>query len=62
MRFTALCRRLADMRQVAPSVAALLSGVALAAQTPTFSSRLEVVRLDVLVTADGKPVRDLTPR
>jgi Ca-activated chloride channel family protein len=32
---------------------------AAAAQTPMFSARLEAVRLDVLVTSDGKPVRDL---
>jgi VWFA-related protein len=39
---------------------AVISACALAAaQTPTFSSRLEAVRLDVLVTANGKPVRDL---
>lgn len=28
-------------------------------QNPTFSSRVEAVRVDVLVTEDGKPVRDL---
>jgi VWFA-related protein len=32
-----------------------------ASQQPTFSSRLEVVRVDVLVTEDGRPVRGLTP-
>ena len=31
-----------------------------AAQGPTFSTKLEVVRLDVLVTAGGNPVRGLT--
>jgi Ca-activated chloride channel family protein len=28
-------------------------------QTPTFSTGLEIVRLDVLVTKDGQPLRDL---
>ena len=32
---------------------------AVAAQKPTFSSRVEAVRVDVLVTRDGKPVRGL---
>jgi hypothetical protein len=31
-----------------------------AAQGPTFSTKLEVVRLDVLATAGGKPLRGLT--
>ncbi len=30
-------------------------------QTPTFSSRVEAVRVDVLVTHDGQPVRGLRP-
>jgi VWFA-related protein len=30
-------------------------------QTPTFSSRVEAVRVDVLVTQDGQPVRGLRP-
>jgi VWFA-related protein len=38
---------------------ALVNTVSLSAQQPTFSSRLEVVRLDILVTDDGKPIRDL---
>jgi Ca-activated chloride channel family protein len=33
---------------------------AAAAQAPTFSARVEVVRLDVLVTDNGQPVRGLT--
>jgi VWFA-related protein len=39
----------------------LLASVAGLAQQPTFSSRLEVVRVDALVTDNGRPVRDLTP-
>ncbi len=31
------------------------------AQNPTFSSRVDAVRVDVLVTEDGKPVRGLRP-
>lgn len=38
-----------------------LTPVLLAAQQPTFSSRAESVRVDVLVTAGGRPVRDLQP-
>jgi Ca-activated chloride channel family protein len=38
------------------SAAAILSAQA---QNPTFSSRVEAVRVDVLVTEDGKPVRGL---
>ena len=30
-------------------------------QIPTFSSKIEAVRVDVLVTEDGKPVRGLGP-
>lgn len=38
----------------------VLASVAVSgAQSPTFSSRLEVVRLDVLVTNNGQPIRDL---
>jgi Ca-activated chloride channel homolog len=41
----------------------ILLGAAMLAtpQTPTFSSRLEAVRVDVLVTEDGRPVRGLKP-
>jgi VWFA-related protein len=39
--------------------AVVVSGHSVAGQ-PTFSSRVEVVRLDVLVTDDGRPVRGLT--
>jgi VWFA-related protein len=44
-------------------VPVVLFGATMAAspQTPTFSSRLEVVRADVLVTEEGRPVRGLTP-
>jgi VWFA-related protein len=38
---------------------ACLCAAASAAPQPTFSSRLEAVRLDVLVTADGQPIRGL---
>lgn len=38
----------------------LLSSVA-AAQAPTFSTRREVVRVDVLVSANGQPIRGLQP-
>jgi Ca-activated chloride channel family protein len=40
----------------------LLGGPILATeQNPTFSSKVEAVRVDVLVTRSGKPVRDLGP-
>ncbi len=44
------------------AVVVLLGGVSLPmrAQQPTFSSRVEAVRIDALVTAHGKPVRGLT--
>lgn len=41
------------------AVAVCLSALASAAQQPTFLSRVEAVRLDVLVTVDGRPVRGL---
>ena len=41
--------------------AALGASVALTAQQPTFSSRLEAVRVDVLVTDSGRPVQGLVP-
>jgi VWFA-related protein len=47
-----------------PVLAALLLSGPLfhaAAQNPTFSSKVEAVRVDVLVTKDGKPVRGLGP-
>ena len=44
---------------IAAGLAALVIPLA-AAQGPTFSTKLEVVRLDVLVTAGGKPLRGLT--
>jgi len=50
-------------RLPAALVAFALAGTALAAraqiQNPTFSSKVEAVRVDVLVTEDGKPVRGL---
>jgi Ca-activated chloride channel homolog len=49
-------------RLAAIGLAACLStSIVASPQTPTFSSRLEVVRVDVLVTEDGRPVRGLTP-
>ena len=42
-------------------VLAIAFGAPLTAQQPTFSSRLEVVRLDAFVTENGQPVRGLTP-
>jgi Ca-activated chloride channel homolog len=49
-------------RLAAAVLSALLGTTIVAApQTPTFSSRLEAVRVDVLVTADGRPVRGLQP-
>jgi Ca-activated chloride channel family protein len=40
---------------------ALLASAAGLAQQPTFSSRLDVVRVDALVTDNGRPVRGLAP-
>jgi Ca-activated chloride channel homolog len=40
---------------------ALLASAAGFAQQPTFSSRLDVVRVDALVTDNGRPVRGLAP-
>jgi Ca-activated chloride channel homolog len=49
-------------RLVATVLAVWLSTAMTASpQTPTFSSRLEVVRVDVLVTEDGRPVVGLKP-
>ncbi len=49
-------------RSATAIVVALLSAAAgsgLRAQSPTFSSRVEAVRLDILVTQDGRPLRGL---
>jgi VWFA-related protein len=49
-------------RHAAALLSALFGTTMVAApQTPTFSSRLEAVRVDVLVTEDGRPVRGLMP-
>jgi VWFA-related protein len=50
-------------RRLAAAVMSLWLGVTILAapQTPTFSSRLEAVRVDVLVTEEGRPVRGLKP-
>jgi len=37
----------------------LLASVGLAQQSPAFSSKVEAVRVDVLVTDNGQPVRGL---
>ena len=50
------------MRRAATLVAVLVAAAAFPAarpQNPTFSSKVEAVRLDVLVTQDGKPVQGL---
>ena len=50
------------MRRLAPiALACALAGIVPVAQSqlPTFSSRVEAVRVDVLVTDGGRPVRDL---
>jgi VWFA-related protein len=50
-------------RRLAATVLMAWLGTAMLAspQTPTFSTRLEVVRVDVLVTEDGRPMRGLKP-
>ena len=48
-------------RTVVTSAMALMTSVTGLAQQPTFSSRLDVVRVDALVTDNGRPVRDLAP-
>jgi VWFA-related protein len=50
------------MRRAGAAIAIVLALAAMAgaAQQPTFSSRLEAVRIDVSVTARGVPVRGLT--
>src|SRR5438045_2994964 len=40
---------------------ALLGAAAAAQQSPAFSSKIEVVRVDALVTDNGKPVLGLGP-
>ena len=45
----------------AACAAALGAGIVTAAQQPTFSSRRDAVRVDVLVTEGGRPVRGLGP-
>ncbi len=51
-----MTRRSATAIVIALSCAA---GSGLRAQSPTFSTRVEAVRLDVLVTQDGQPLRGL---
>ena len=48
------------VRRAAPVLAAIAVVVAVRAQDVTFSSKVEAVRVDVLVTAGGLPVRGLT--
>ena len=50
-------------RFTAPAFAVILvaGGMQAPAQKPTFSSKVEAVRVDVLVTDNGRPVRDLGP-
>jgi VWFA-related protein len=48
-----------NVRAAVAAFAVCLGAVASAAQQPTFSSRLEAVRLDVLVTDNGQPLRGL---
>ena len=45
----------------AMALMALMASVVGLAQQPTFSSRLDVVRVDALVTDNGRPVRGLAP-
>lgn len=49
------------VRLAAAGVIVLATGVAGLAQQPTFSSRLDVVRVDALVTDGGRPVLGLAP-
>jgi len=49
------------LRMAATAAALSCATLAASPQTPTFSSRLEAVRVDVLVTEDGRPVRGLQP-
>ena len=52
------------MTRLAPMVAVALVAASLTAngQAPVFSSKVEAVRVDVLVTKGGKPVGGLTPK
>lgn len=49
------------IRSFALAVAVISAAGAGLAQTPAFSSRVESVRVDVLVTQNGKPVKGLRP-
>lgn len=53
--------RLCVAVRAAACAAALGASVVTAAQQPTFSSRLDAVRVDALVTDGGQPVRGLGP-
>ena len=44
-----------------PVVLIVLASVTMRSQTPTFSTRVKAVRVDVLVTDSGQPVRGLGP-
>jgi VWFA-related protein len=46
---------------IAAGAMAFVAGAAGLAQQPTFSSRLDAVRLDVLVSDGGRPLRGLVP-
>ena len=48
-------------KRLAPIVLVVLASVTMRSQTPTFSSRIKAVRVDVLVTDNGQPVRGLGP-
>ena len=48
-------------RWLATTVALLVAAAATAAQQPTFSSRIEGVRIDTLVSESGAPVAGLAP-
>jgi VWFA-related protein len=52
-------RQVLNRRVSLAAIAGCLCAAASTAQQPTFSSRLEAVRLDVLVTDDGQPIRGL---
>lgn len=49
------------IRQIVLSLAVMSVGAVVSAQTPSFSSGIESVRVDVLVTANGRPVLGLQP-
>ncbi len=48
--------------KVALGIAAVLGTAAVSAQQPTFSSRIDAIRVDVLVTDRGQVVRGLRPQ